>query len=223
VPGALSIRSLCIVWIESITTKSAVERRENVAHRGRARQRDRRVAQPQPLRAQPHLRRGFLAADIDDRFARLREPSGRLQQQGRLADPRIAADQRCRPRDEPAAQRAVEFGDPAEHAVGHLAVGIERFERDRPPAFAEVMLCRKDRFTRLLDQRVPLAAIGALPLPAIGGGAAILADILAFRFGHMARIIGTKMERQPFPAIVTPDLIRGPCGAAGMDAGSSPA
>src|SRR3546814_19476254 len=63
--------------------------------------------------------------------------------------------------------------DRAQHVFGHIAVGVERFERDRPPAFAQIVLRRKDGFTRLLDQRVPFAAIGALPLPAIGGGAAI--------------------------------------------------
>src|SRR3546814_4291819 len=83
------------------------------------------------------LRRRLLAADIDDRLVRLREPSRRLQQQSRLADPRIAADQRRRPRDEPAAERTVEFGDPAEHPFGHLAVGVERFDRARAPRSEE--------------------------------------------------------------------------------------
>src|SRR3546814_10860710 len=41
--------------------------------------------------------------------AALREPARRLEQEGRLADPRIAADQRRRPSDEAAAQRAVEL------------------------------------------------------------------------------------------------------------------
>ena len=161
-----------------------VERREDVAHRRRACERDGRVAEPQALRAQSHLRRRLFAADIDDRLAAPRQSPGRLQQQRRFADPRIAADQRCRPRDEAATQCAIKFGNPAQHPVGHDAVRVERLKCERASAAGEVMLRRKGRLCRLFDQRVPLAAIGALPLPAIGRRPAILAYILAFRFGH---------------------------------------
>src|SRR3546814_21152547 len=65
--------------------------------------------------------------------------------------------------------------------LGHDAVRVQRLERQRPPAARQAVLCRKDGLGRFLDQRVPLAAIGALPLPAIGGGAAILTHILADR------------------------------------------
>ena len=156
----------------------------------------------QPLRAEAHLRCCFLAADIDDRFARLREPSGRLQKKRRFADPRIAADQCCRSRNEAAAERTVELGDPAQHPFGHLADGIERFERQCPPALAKVVLGGKDGGRRFFDQCVPLAAIGALPLPTVRDSAAILADILTFRFGHDRRLTGTKNERQQFPVII---------------------
>src|SRR3546814_16676387 len=89
-----------------------------------------------------------------------------------------------------------------------LAVGVERFERERAPTAAEVVLGRKDRLARLFDQRVPFDALGALPLPALSGGAAVLAYILAFRFGHHCRITGTKMEHQRFP----PSSLRGQIG-----------
>src|SRR3546814_16831831 len=83
---------------------------------------------------------------IDNRLAALREPPGRLQQQGRFADPRIAADQRRRSGDETAAHRTIEFGDPAQHPFGHDVVSIERFERQSPPAARQVVLRRKDGF-----------------------------------------------------------------------------
>jgi hypothetical protein len=52
-----------------------------------------------------------------------------LQQQGRLADPRIAADQRRRSGDEAAAERPVEFGDAAQHPLRHRAMLAQRLER----------------------------------------------------------------------------------------------
>ncbi len=48
----------------------AAERGQDVAHRGRRGELDRRIGQPQARRAQPHLAGRFLAADIDRALAR---------------------------------------------------------------------------------------------------------------------------------------------------------
>ncbi len=107
---------------------------QDVAHRSRRRQPDRRIGQPQPLGAQPHLPRRFLAADIDRIAARARHVRGNLEQQGRLADAGIAAHQDRRAGHQPAAQRAVEFGKPAGPAHRRRAGLVERLESQLPPA-----------------------------------------------------------------------------------------
>ena len=87
------------------------ERGQDVAHRGRRGEPERGRAEAEPARAQPHLIRRLLAGNISDGKALRGDLRGRLQQQGRLADAGIAADQACRAGDEAAAERPVELGD----------------------------------------------------------------------------------------------------------------
>ena len=78
-------------------------------------------------RAERDLLGGFLAGDIE-RGQRSGYGVQRLQEQSRLADAGIAAEQRDLPADEAAAERAVELGQAARNAL-QLA-GVYRFERD---------------------------------------------------------------------------------------------
>ena len=66
--------------------------------------------QSQPSGTQRHLCAGFLAADVEDVFF-IGQIDQRLQQQGRFADTRVAADQDDTARHQPAAQHPVEFTD----------------------------------------------------------------------------------------------------------------
>jgi hypothetical protein len=68
-------------------------------------------ASPSRAGAQPHLPGRLLAADVDSARARSRHLRRSLQQQRRLADPRLAAHQHRRSGHEPAAERAVELGE----------------------------------------------------------------------------------------------------------------
>ncbi len=97
--------------------RAAAEGGQYIAHRCRRRQHHRRIGIAQPPGAQPHLTRSFLARDISNRFAAERQFRRDLQQQGRFADPRIAANQARRSRHQPAAQRRIEFGDAADQSL----------------------------------------------------------------------------------------------------------
>ncbi len=87
-----------MVWMESITSSAGgspvAQRGQDVAHRCRRRQPHRRLAKPEPDRAQPHLLGRFLARDIDDAAARARPARPRPAAAGSTC--------RCRDRRRPA-------------------------------------------------------------------------------------------------------------------------
>ena len=144
-------------------------------------------ASPRRCGAHAHLVGGFLAGDVDDAAAAPRQRRAGLDQQRRLADARLAADQRRRPRHEAAARRAVELVDARQQArLGRMRSG-KVLERERPAggAFARRAGAHPQR-RRLLDDGVPLAAGLALALPALRDRAAVLADIGGARAGHGA-------------------------------------
>ena len=159
---------------------------QDVAYRGRCRQPNGRSAEPEPDRAEPHLLGQFLARDVDDLVPLAREPRGDLEQQRRLADPRIAADQHRRARDNSAADRAVELGKAARQPLRKRSRRLEPDQRDHPAAALEIVLGGEDarHFGRFLNERVPLGAVGTLPLPAAADGAACLADVSGLGLGH---------------------------------------
>ena len=112
-PGAEVSASVYAVWIESMTTTSGFSApigRDDRLELHFGEQRHRRVDEPEPLRAQRDLLDRFLAGDVERRL-RGADRRHRLQQQRRLADARIAAEQDHAARDEPAAQHAVELLD----------------------------------------------------------------------------------------------------------------
>ena len=124
--------SACIVWIESITQTSgrsasivAITASSEVS--ATAGNRERPFAEP--LGAKPDLRRGLLAGDVEDAPAVRRQVAERHPGQGRLADPRRAAEEDERARDEAAAEDAVELIDagPEPRPVGRRDVA----QRDR--------------------------------------------------------------------------------------------
>ena len=90
-----------------------------------------RVGEAEPLGAQPHLRHRLLAGDVDRAMARARERRGDLDQQRRLADAGIAAEQQHRAAHEAAAGDAVELGDAGRQARGLVRLAGERLERER--------------------------------------------------------------------------------------------
>ncbi len=65
----------------------------------------------QPVGPQPELLGRFLAAGIQHPATAGLQPRGGLEQQGRLADAGLAADQRHRARHDAAAEHEVEFGE----------------------------------------------------------------------------------------------------------------
>ncbi len=192
VPGALSIVSSHMVWMESITTSAQVplgfQRGGDVAHVDGGGQLQRRVRQPQPAGAQAHLVDRFLARDVADP-ARRRAPASR---------PPAASACSCRSRDRrpPAPRRPARSRRPARGPA----------RRCRPPRAAAARPCPAGRRTgsaacaglarpdapgpaldRLLDQGVPLAAGIAPPGPFRVHGAAVLADVAGGGLSHGGR------------------------------------
>src|SRR6185369_410838 len=80
----------------------------------------------EPARAQRHLRAALLAGDVE-RLHAAGERVERLQEQRRLADPGVAADQDDAAFDDAAAERAVELVDPGRMALG--VTGVDLGER----------------------------------------------------------------------------------------------
>jgi len=107
-----------------------------------------------------------------------------LQQQRRLADAGVAADQRHPARHQAAAEHAVELADvggdarflASLHLVQHLHLTGRRQRGE----------ARLGRFSDGLDQRIPGVARRALPLPLGGLPAAFGAGINSLGFGHVA-------------------------------------
>ena len=133
-----------MVWIESGGRLAILHGGQDVANRRGRGETHGRSAEAEPDRAQPHLLGGFLARDIDDATAFARQPRGDLKQQGRLADPGVAADEHCRSRDDAAADGAVELGKPARQTIGQGRGSLQPDQRNDPPAALEVVLGREN-------------------------------------------------------------------------------
>ena len=163
------------------------DRRQNVPDRSRRGEPNRSSAEAEAHRAKAHLLGGLLARNIDDLVSLAREPSGDLQQQRRLADPRIAAHQHGGACDNAAADRPVELRKPARQALRKRRGRFEADERDDTPAALKVVLRRKDarKLGALLHERVPLGAIRTLPLPTRRNGPAGLANIARLELPHV--------------------------------------
>ncbi len=143
----------------------------------------------QPLGAQGDLGAGFLAADIQH-FFQPRQIGQRLQQQGRLADARVAADQHHAAGHQAAAQHAVEFLDAGAEArhVDRLDVGQRHHRRALRQALMRGRKAIAGRLDDGFDQRIPLAAGRALASPFVADAAAFGAGVVGFWFSHGMKI-----------------------------------
>ena len=182
VPGADWNLSEKTVWTESIDHERGLEARdlfEDALDARLGQQVERRVADAEPLAAALDLVLRFLARRVEHRPDFAREVRGRLEQQRRLADARLAAEQHQRPRHDAAAEHAIELADAG------------RQPRRRQPSRPRRRAAPSDRLPArvsaapsggtglrgaLLRQRVPGAALGAPPEPLGRLGAAFLAD-----------------------------------------------
>jgi hypothetical protein len=138
------------------------------------------AGQFEALGAQRHLRHGFLPARIDDRQI-LREGRGDLQKQGRFADSRLAAQQRDRARQQPAAKYPIELRETQRHArlrAGRQACGLEA-RALRGGSAHRISPRRADAF-----ERIPGLAVRALALPFEGFTTAVAAHEQGLATSH---------------------------------------
>ena len=84
---------------------------EDALDAGLGEQVERRIADAEPIAARFDLMLGFFAGRIQHGADRLREVRGGLQQQRRLADARLAAEQHERSGNDAAAEHAIELAD----------------------------------------------------------------------------------------------------------------
>ena len=143
--------------------------------------------------------------DVDDASAGARERRRGLDQERRLADAGIAADEKHGAPDETASRHAVEFGDAGSRAHRLLGRALHRLEVKRTP-FAAVSRARArgSRHRRragcvLLGHRVPAAAGVAFALPAPVDGPAGLADEDAFVTSHEVNLCRGEARPNPWP------------------------
>src|SRR4029077_15262421 len=103
------------------------------------------------------------------------ERGGGLDQQSRLTDAGIAADQQYGAAHKAAPSHPVECGKTRAQTRAVMRLACERLQHEKP-AFARLATrpCRTLR--TFLAERVPFSAGFALALPAAEGGAAVLAN-----------------------------------------------
>src|SRR5437899_3709808 len=132
----------------------------------------------QPLRAQLQLLDRLFARDIQDRSIGARHLAGELEQERRLADPGVAADQHQRAGYDAAAQDLIELAHRQSQTVGlgeaDLGQRHRLRRRDTDPACASHARGGLRAYL-LLDVGVPIATLGAAPYPLRGLVAALLA------------------------------------------------
>ena len=155
-----------------------VDRGDDIADGGRRGKGDRRAGKPQAARAQADLGLGLLAGHIDGAAAGAGDTGGRLKQESRFADARVAAHQRRSAGHEAAAEHPVELGNPRRQARGRRIGRREVGERERP---SDAGAAGARRRGGLLDQGVPGAAGLAAARPFSVRGAAGLAHMRAAR------------------------------------------
>ncbi len=138
------------------------------------------------------LRGGFLAGDVEHRLARARNLAQGLQQDRRLTDAGVAAQERHRAGDVARSQDAVELLDAGRDVRAAVAVdigdghGILREFGHRG--------ARVEDLGRLLGIAVPLPAVRAAPEPPRALRPAVLTCIDGLRFGHARGIAGKGCE-----------------------------
>ena len=162
-------------------------------HPRRSRSRRRRAGRAGRPAGRAGARAGGPGRSIPRRWRRARRrpaaatPAASLEQQRRLADARLAADQHDRPRDQPAAEHPVDLAD-AVCSRGTCRRVAERRRcrsRRRPPSATARARLVPRRWSRRGCSTPPQVA--ALALPAQEDRGAGLADVSALRLGHGGR------------------------------------
>ena len=172
-PGADGKRDEKTVCTESITSAArlqALDLLEDALERGLGHQVEPAALDAEPLAAQLDLALRLLARDVEHAAVGAAEQVRHLQQQRALADPRLAADQHQRARHDPAPEHAVELvdarGDARLLGVVDRVEGLRARRRLAHELRVGTALARgRRRLLALLDEAVPLAAVGAAPEP----------------------------------------------------------
>ena len=165
---------------EKTRRRALRKRRHDILDRGLGGDFDGGIGETEPFGAQPNLRHGFLAGDVDGAVSLLREGGRDLDQQRRFADAGIAAEQQHRAAHKSAAGHAVEFGDAGAEARRLVRFTLERFDGEQPALARRARLCA----AAFLDKRIPGSASVAAAGPARGRGAAILANKILCARNH---------------------------------------
>jgi len=108
-----------------------------------------RIPQAKTLRAQAHLRHGFLAGDVDRAMSGASERRGGLDEQSRFTDARIATNKQDRAAHEAAASNPIQLGDPAGQTRSVVSLTGERFEGKETP-FASLAVQPRSPFRTFL-------------------------------------------------------------------------
>ena len=157
------------------------------------------VVQAQTPRPQSHLRARLFTSDIQGVLAAALQTIQGLQQQGGLANARVAANQHHTALHHAAAQDAVQFILPGGGALHVLRFdgtqGHDGRGGGQARAFAVAVFAGAAVADHRLDQGVPSAAVGAFAQPFGAGAATVAAAEKGFVFGH-ARMIRLGLGRQ---------------------------
>jgi len=140
------------------------------------------VDRAESSRAERDLARRFFARDVEH-DAVIRELRGDLQEERRLTDPRLAADERDRAEHQAAAEHAVEALDVRRHA--RRAIRADVPDRHRRRARAQRLRMRRSRRRIFLRVRVPGIAIRTTPQPLRRLSAAFGAGVDNGFLGHL--------------------------------------
>src|SRR5262249_987173 len=142
---------------------------------------------------------GLLAGRVKNGATGFLQPCRDLEQQRRLADARLAADEDHRARNDPAAEYEVELGEtglPSLRLRPHDVAQLRR-DRDAPALRAAAgtrgssraqRVRRNPRRDDLLNERIPLAARVAAALPLRVLRAAFGAAVGRLHFRHVSKL-----------------------------------
>ncbi len=168
------------------------QRGDDVLDRGFGREFDLGIAQSEPFGAQPDLRHGFLAGDIDGAVAAAGERRRGLDQKRRFADAGVAGHQQHRAAHEAAAGDAIQFRQAGRQAGCLMGLAGQWLQREAAALAGGAAgaggtardAAQPGQAVAFLDHGIPLAAGLALALPARRGCAAVLADEGLVAAGH---------------------------------------
>ena len=139
------------------------------------------VHRAEPIGPAPDLTGRLLTGDVEAGDARRCGGADELQQQGGLADARLAPDEGDRPRHEPAAEHPIDLGDARRPGVGGRVDDIGHAGRTGGRRRRGCVVAPD---VDLLDHRVPRPAPAAAPDPRRAGPAALGAAVNGLRLGH---------------------------------------